>query len=63
MGEAAGVAAAMASLGDIGFREVSISELQRKLIEQGAWLGERPGKADADQTVSVGAVTFDEECK
>jgi hypothetical protein len=63
MGEAAGVAAAIASLGDIGFREVSISELQRKLIEQGAWLGERPGKADADQTVSVGAITFDEECK
>lgn len=62
MGEAAGIAAAMASFAGIGFREVPILELQNKLIEQGAWLGERPGKADADQTVAVGAVTFDKEC-
>lgn len=62
MGEAAGVAASMASVEGVGFREVSISELQRKLVEQGAYLGDNPGLADADQTVAVGAVKFEEEC-
>lgn len=63
MGEAAGVAAAMASSSGIGFREVDVPELQRKLIEQGAWLGERPGKAEVELVgVTVGADTFDEEC-
>jgi hypothetical protein len=63
MGEAAGTAAAMASSAGCGFREVPIRELQRKLIEQGAWLGERPGEASPAQPVAVGAVTFDDECK
>ncbi|MBD0379905.1 FAD-dependent oxidoreductase [Paenibacillus sedimenti] len=63
MGEAAGVAAAMASFARIGFREVPVPELQRKLVEQGAWLGERPGQAGADQAVAVGAVTFNDECE
>ncbi|WP_216855320.1 FAD-dependent oxidoreductase [Paenibacillus alba] len=63
MGEAAGVAAAMASDRSVGFREVSIPELQRKLVEQGAYLGERPGHEEADQTVAAaGAITFEEEC-
>ncbi|MEK3914636.1 FAD-dependent oxidoreductase [Paenibacillus sp. FSL H7-0331] len=63
MGQAAGTAAAMASVTGGGFREVSIPELQRKLVEQGAWLGERPGHADA-VAVGVGAsgkVEFDDE--
>ncbi|MCS7462527.1 FAD-dependent oxidoreductase [Paenibacillus doosanensis] len=61
MGEAAGIAAAMAGSAGVGFREVSIPELQRRLIEQGAYLGERPGQADAG--VTVDAVTFETECK
>jgi hypothetical protein len=59
MGQAAGVAAAMASAADQGFREVPIRDLQRKLIEQGAYLGENPGQATA--AVAAGAVTFDAE--
>ncbi|UKS27137.1 FAD-dependent oxidoreductase [Paenibacillus sp. HWE-109] len=61
MGEAAGVSAAMASSAGIGFREVSIPELQNKLIAQGAWLGERPGQAEADSLVLVDAVSYDTE--
>ncbi|MBE1442690.1 hypothetical protein GGC63_002114 [Paenibacillus sp. OAS669] len=60
MGEAAGIAAAMAGSAGVGFREVSIPELQRKLIEQGAYLGERPGQAN--DGVEVDAVTFETEC-
>ncbi|GAA4831004.1 FAD-dependent oxidoreductase [Paenibacillus vulneris] len=60
MGEAAGIAAAMAASAGVGFREVSIPELQRKLIEQGAYLGERPGQAN--DGVEVDAVTFETEC-
>lgn len=59
MGQAAGVAAAMASAADQGFREVPIRELQRKLIEQGAYLGENPGQATA--AVAAGTVKFDAE--
>jgi hypothetical protein len=62
MGEAAGVAAAMAGAAGIGFREVPIAELQRKLVAQGAWLGEQPGRAGAVQSIVAGAVKFDDEC-
>ncbi|TBL76665.1 FAD-dependent oxidoreductase [Paenibacillus thalictri] len=61
MGQAAGVAASIANTGG-GFREVPIAELQRKLVEQGAWLGEHPGQADEIQPVAAGAVTFEKEC-
>ncbi|MNL84758.1 hypothetical protein D3C87_2128370 [compost metagenome] len=61
MGEAAGVAASMASVKDIGFREVSIPELQRKLIKQGAYLGDNPGLAYTDNEVAVGSVHYDNE--
>ncbi|KRE92101.1 FAD-dependent oxidoreductase [Paenibacillus sp. Soil766] len=61
MGEAAGVAASMASVDGVGFREVSIPELQRKLIEQGAYLGDNPGLAYADREVAVGAVHYEDE--
>ncbi|TYP76494.1 FAD-dependent oxidoreductase [Paenibacillus methanolicus] len=61
MGQAAGVSAAMASSAGIGFREVSIPDLQRKLIEQGAWLGERPGIADAELNVSTANINFETE--
>ncbi|SFK96679.1 FAD dependent oxidoreductase [Paenibacillus sp. 1_12] len=61
MGQAAGTAAAMASVTGGGFREVAIPELQRKLIEQGAWLGERPGRADAVAVGTSGKVEFDDE--
>ncbi|ULO05736.1 FAD-dependent oxidoreductase [Paenibacillus sp. 19GGS1-52] len=40
MGQAAGLAAAMASGADSLSRKVNIAELQRELIRQGAWLGE-----------------------
>ncbi len=61
MGQAAGVAAAMASLAGSGFRAVPIRELQRKLIDQGAWLGEYPSIAEAAKTEAVGAIVFDTE--
>ncbi|CAG7609463.1 hypothetical protein PAESOLCIP111_01171 [Paenibacillus solanacearum] len=42
MGQAAGTAAALALRGGLlGSRGVGIEELQRALLEQGAWLGER----------------------
>lgn len=59
MGQAAGVAATLASKAGCGFREVPITELQSRLIEQGAYLGENPGQATA--AVAAGAVTFDTE--
>ncbi|OPA80937.1 FAD-dependent oxidoreductase [Paenibacillus selenitireducens] len=62
MGQAAGTAAAMASVDGGGFREISVSGLQRKLIEQGAWLGERPGYAEHDQTAVSSHIEFEEEC-
>ncbi|WNS46193.1 FAD-dependent oxidoreductase [Paenibacillus sp. MMS20-IR301] len=40
MGQAAGLAAAMAAGGDSRSRNVDVTELQRKLVRQGAWLGE-----------------------
>lgn len=40
MGQAAGPAAYLASLNGSTSRQVSIEELQRRLISQGAWLGE-----------------------
>lgn len=40
MGEAAGTAAYIASRGRLTTREVPIRELQRRLVRQGAWLGE-----------------------
>lgn len=40
MGQAAGMAAAMAAAADGRSRSVDIPLLQRRLIEQGAWLGE-----------------------
>ncbi|WP_239628399.1 FAD-dependent oxidoreductase [Paenibacillus sp. H1-7] len=61
MGQAAGTAAAMLSVTGGGFRDIPIRELQSKLIEQGAWLGERPGQADGGVTVAAGHVTYDEE--
>lgn len=62
MGQAAGTAAAMASIAGSGFREVPVPELQRKLIEQGAWLGEHPGRASAVALVGAGAaVQYDDE--
>lgn len=63
MGQAAGTAAAMASADGGGFREVPVPELQRRLIEQGAWLGERPGQADRGQAVAAGPIHYDEESK
>ncbi|MNG31158.1 FAD dependent oxidoreductase [compost metagenome] len=62
MGEAAGIAASMASVDGVGFREVSIPMLQRKLIEQGAYLGDNPGVADAVSEVAAGAVKSEDEC-
>lgn len=59
MGEAAGVAAAMASQGNYGFREVPIGELQRALLAQGAYLGDNPGQAAS--ALEVGTVAFDAE--
>ncbi|MFD0673057.1 FAD-dependent oxidoreductase [Cohnella sp. GCM10027633] len=61
MGEAAGVASAMASASGTGFRDVPIAALQRELIAQGAYLGDNPGVASAP--LAVGAVQFDDECK
>lgn len=61
MGEAAGLAAAMASAAGVGFRDVPIPELQRKLIAQGAYLGDRPGVAEAP--LAVGAIAFEKEAR
>lgn len=61
MGQAAGTAAAMVSETGGGFRDVPIRELQSKLVEQGAWLGERPGQADSGVTVAAGHIAYDEE--
>ncbi|WP_064745642.1 FAD-dependent oxidoreductase [Paenibacillus sp. UNC451MF] len=61
MGQAAGTAAAMAGVSGAGFRDVPVKELQRKLVEQGAWLGEQPGQADNGITVAAGHVTYEEE--
>jgi hypothetical protein len=44
MGQAAGTAAYLAVLKGLTSREVSIPELQRLLIKQGAWLGEETHK-------------------
>jgi hypothetical protein len=62
MGQAAGTAAAMASVTGVGFREVSIPNLQARLIEQGAWLGERPGYANDGQVTVPAQIQFDDEC-
>lgn len=40
MGQAAGTAAAICAMTGSTSREVDIKQLQRLLIEQGAWLGE-----------------------
>jgi hypothetical protein len=40
MGQAAGMAAAMAAGTDSHSRKVDITALQRGLVQQGAWLGE-----------------------
>lgn len=40
MGQASGTAAAMALASGAGSRGISVAGLQRKLLEQGAWLGE-----------------------
>lgn len=61
MGQAAGTAAAMAADAGIGFRGVSVPELQRRLIAQGVWLGERPGQANEGPTVAAGAIDYDDE--
>lgn len=61
MGQAAGTAAAMAAEAGVGFRGVSVPELQRRLIAQGAWLGERPGQADSGRAVAAGTVKYDDE--
>ncbi|MFB9330790.1 FAD-dependent oxidoreductase [Paenibacillus aurantiacus] len=61
MGQAAGTAAAMAAEAGAGFRGISVPELQRRLIEQGAWLGEHPGQADMEHAVAAGTVEYDEE--
>ncbi|WP_127579896.1 FAD-dependent oxidoreductase [Paenibacillus koleovorans] len=63
MGQAAGTAAAMLSSADgqPGFRDVSVPLLQRKLIEQGAYLGVRPGQAEAAVAVLAGGIQFDDE--
>ncbi|WP_438445858.1 FAD-dependent oxidoreductase [Gorillibacterium sp. sgz5001074] len=61
MGEAAGIASAMASSGGFGFREVSVPALQKKLLEQGAWLGENPGIESEDRSLIEGQVAFDKE--
>lgn len=61
MGQAAGTAAAMAAESGIGFREVNVPELQRTLVAQGAWLGERPGQADTGKAVAAGKIEFDDE--
>lgn len=61
MGQAAGTAAAMLRETGGGFRDVSIPELQSRLIEQGAWLGERPGQAEQVQPVAAGHIEYEEE--
>ncbi|MCM3746603.1 FAD-dependent oxidoreductase [Paenibacillus pasadenensis] len=61
MGQAAGTAAAMAAKADAGFRGISVPGLQRRLMEQGAWLGERPGQAGMELPITEGAVEYDEE--
>ncbi|MGG1554131.1 FAD-dependent oxidoreductase [Paenibacillus ferrarius] len=63
MGEAAGIAAAMAGAEGTGFRDISVPELQRRLVAHGAWLGERPGQADVELEVAASDVTFEAECK
>jgi hypothetical protein len=40
MGEASGTAASLALKSSVTSREVSVAELQRKLLQNGAWLGE-----------------------
>ncbi|MEK5645824.1 FAD-dependent oxidoreductase [Paenibacillus rhizosphaerae] len=40
MGQAAGTAAAMAACHSLTSREVSVPELQKRLLDRGAWLGE-----------------------
>ncbi|WP_248926874.1 FAD-dependent oxidoreductase [Paenibacillus hamazuiensis] len=62
MGQAAGTAAAMLSGTGGGFRDISVPQLQRRLIEQGAWLGEHPGQAsEVAAAVVSGAVQYDSE--
>jgi hypothetical protein len=61
MGQAAGTAAAMLRTTGGGFRDISIPELQSKLIEQGAWLGERPGHAEYEAAAVSGPVKYEEE--
>ncbi|QJC51541.1 FAD-dependent oxidoreductase [Paenibacillus albicereus] len=60
MGQAAGTAAAMSAAAGVGFRGIRVPELQRRLIEQGAWLGEHPGQADLG-IVTEGTTVYDEE--
>lgn len=48
MGEAAGVAAAMASRADISPRAVSVPDLQAELVRVGVLPGERPAEAQTD---------------
>ncbi|THF73210.1 FAD-dependent oxidoreductase [Cohnella fermenti] len=61
MGQAAGTAASIAAELDIGFRDVKIQELQHKLIQQGAYLGDTPGVEST--TLQGGTVVFAEECE
>ncbi|WP_240420078.1 FAD-dependent oxidoreductase [Paenibacillus periandrae] len=53
MGQASGTAAAMALLCGTGSRGVSVPDLQQRLLEQGAWLGEDL-TVGADEHESVG---------
>ncbi|TDF93201.1 FAD-dependent oxidoreductase [Paenibacillus piri] len=65
MGQAAGTAAAMAAQAGTGFRGVRVPALQRRLTEQGAWLGDRSEAGAEGAAVGTGAtaaIRFDEEC-
>jgi hypothetical protein len=61
MGQAAGTAAAMASAGGLGFREINITELQHKLMEQEAYLGENPGRSTDVRAETANSIQYDEE--
>lgn len=45
MGQAAGVAAAVAVAAGVRVRNVDVAEVQRQLVKQGVWLDHRPGGA------------------
>ncbi|WP_312029544.1 FAD-dependent oxidoreductase [Paenibacillus sedimenti] len=49
MGEASGTAADLALKSSLNSREVSITELQQRLLQNGVWLGEKVGAVQSNE--------------